>query len=193
MGQATHLPIRQRMVELRSKGMLLREISKELDVSYWTVRGILRRHSKFGDQGLIPDYNRCGSKGFTRSNKSIKRASCWLKRLHPDWGAPFIHMKLSQRYTQTKIPGIRQMQRWFRHKGLNEPLQRLNESKVQRAQRVHEYWQVDAKERFELANGKKCSYLSVVDEKSGGALGAVLFSIQPHQSGTSTKNLQSYG
>lgn len=88
-------------------------------------------------------------------------------------------MKLAQRYGEVGLPSSRQMQRWFRQRGLNEPRQRKGEPKAGKAEAVHDCWQVDAKERLVLAGGQRCSYLSVVDEHSGGSLGAVLFPLSP--------------
>jgi hypothetical protein len=182
MGQPTHLPVRQRILELRSQGETIEAISSELNLSFWTVRNLVRRQRGDTGQGCEPNYKPCGRKGILRSNGFYKRAGCWLKRLHPLWGAPYIHLRLSQRYTGAKLPCPRQFQRWFRELNLGRPRQIKAEARTARATEVHECWQVDAKERMVLTNGQVCCYLSVVDEYSGSALGAHLFSTPPHQS-----------
>ncbi|MEQ1915743.1 MAG: hypothetical protein ABL856_03355 [Gallionella sp.] len=181
MGQPIHYPIRERIVFLKSQGHSIKEISAELQLSFWTIRHLLRRHRDRGDKGLGPDYSRCGAKGQVRSNAFFYRVSCWLKRCHEDWGAPFIHLKLSQRYPESCLPSARQMQRWFRSKGLNEPRRRNAEPKANRVDTVHDCWQVDAKERLTMGDGQQGCYLSIVDERSGGALEGIFFPPPPNQ------------
>jgi len=193
MGQPIHLPVRQRILELRSQGATTDDISDELNLSFWTVRNLLRRHRDDAGWDCEPNYGPCGGTGTIRSDASLKRAACWLKRLHPLWGAPYIHMKLSQRYAGADIPSSRQLQRWFRALGLSQPRQVKAEARATRATEVHECWQVDAKERLVLANGQVCSYLSVIDEYSGGALGAQLFSTAPHQPVDGAGSLRCHG
>jgi hypothetical protein len=179
MGQPVHLPVRERLISLRAEGHTVNFIAQEVGLSFWTVRHLLRRHNKKGSSGCAPDYTSCGAGGRLRADYFFFRASRWLKRLHLSWGAPFIRMKLAQRYGEAGLPSSRQMQRWFRQCGLNEPRQRKGEPKAGKAQAVHDCWQVDAKERLVLAGGQPCSYLSVVDEHSGSSLGAVLFPLPP--------------
>lgn len=181
MGQPVHMPVRERLIDLRAEGHTVDYIAREVGLSFWTVRNLLRRHNKKGVSGYAPDYTSCGAGGRLRADYFFFRAGCWLKRLHPLWGAPFIRLKLAQRYGEAGLPSSRQMQRWFRHRGLNEPRQRKNEPKGGKAQAVHECWQVDAKERLVLAGGQPCSYLSVVDEHSGASLGAILFPLSPNK------------
>lgn len=184
MGQAIHYPIRERMIQLRSEGKTIREISAELNLSFYTIRQLLRRHCKGGDAALKTRYNKCGAKGQLRSAVFFHRTSCWLKRHHKDWGAPFIRLQLSQRYPDATIPSARQMQRWFRAQGLSEPRQRKAEVATARSSiGVHDCWQVDAKERLTLGDGQVASYLSIVDERSGSALEAIFFPLSPHQPG----------
>lgn len=181
MGQPIHVPIRERLVTLRSEGYTVRQIALEVGVSYWTVRNLLRRHKERGIEGLGPDYSKCGGGGRLRGDYFFFRASCLLKRFHRTWGAPFIRMKLSQRYGEVGLPSSRQMQRWFRQQGLNEPRQMKGSCKEEKVQATHECWQVDAKERLVLANGQPCSYLSVVDQYSGSSLGAFFFPLSTHK------------
>lgn len=179
MGQPVHMPVRERLIALRAEGHTVEFIAREVGLSFWTVRNLVRQHNRQGGSNHAPDYTSCGAGGRLRADYFFFRASCWLKRLHLLWGAPFVRMKLAQRYGEVGLPSSRQMQRWFRQRGLNEPRQRKGEPKAGKAEAVHDCWQVDAKERLVLAGGQRCSYLSVVDEHSGGSLGAVLFPLSP--------------
>jgi hypothetical protein len=46
---------------------------------------------------------------------------------------------------------------------------------VERAILPHDTWQIDAKEQITTLNGKPACYLTVTDEKTGGALEARVF------------------
>lgn len=180
MGKSIHYTQRQKLVSLRQQGLTVRQITEQLNMSYWTVRQLCRRFRDYGQEGLSANYEACGQTQRIASALP-KRAACWLKRLHPEWGAPFIHLKLVQRYGADQIASIRQLQRWFRDTGLTRPTSHTkDEHVVLRAEQVHQRWQVDAKERLVLADGQCCCYLSLIDERSGAALAAILFSILPH-------------
>lgn len=105
----------------------------------------------------------------------VYRAGTWLKRLHPDWGAPFIKLKLQERYPDEQLPHSRSMQRWFKKAGLNKVRGKIPRGERHWAGQVHETWQVDAKEQLVLSDGQKACYLTMVDEKSGGLLNARAF------------------
>jgi hypothetical protein len=185
MGQAISMTIRERIVALQVEGQSLAQISRDLSIPYDTVRQLVQRYKSKGVSGLTPSYARCGHKGELRASYFYYRVCIWLKRRHLSWGAPFIHLQMSERYGQQGLPSIRQMQRWFRAKGFNVPRQNKAEAPVKPAMSVHDRWQVDAKEQLTDANGHVCTYLSVVDEHSGSSLGATLFPLFSYQSSTS--------
>jgi len=118
MGQAIPLSIRERIVQLRQSGKKFTTISEEEHISYSTVRRIWKRFEEKGRTGLATDYKNCGLKGC--QTVKIKRVALWLRYLHPDWGAPFIHMILEQRYSKAALPSIRSLQLWFRAEGRNK-------------------------------------------------------------------------
>jgi hypothetical protein len=182
MGQAISLPIRTRIVEMRQQGTCLKNISELLEVPYSSTKKINKRYKEKGETGLSAAYANCGNKGVLRSSYFFNRASVWLKRHHLEWGAPLIHLLLTERYGKEDLPSKRQMQRWFKAKGLNAPRQKKGEPHNQEVHEAHERWQIDAKERLRLANGQDCTYLSVVDEYTGGSLGATLFPLFSHKS-----------
>jgi transposase len=118
MGQAIPLSIRERIVKLRQNGKKFTTISQEEQIPYSTVRKIWKRFERKGLKGLAADYQNCGLKGCQTSK--IKRVALWLRYLHPDWGAPFIHMILEERYGLDGLPSIRSIQLWFRAAGRNK-------------------------------------------------------------------------
>ena len=97
MGKALPLSLRQKIVQLKRTGKKLLDIALEMQLSYSTVRRIWERYKEKNAPGLAPAYHLCGISG-PRCEPIIHRASLWLKRLHPGWGAAFICLHLHNRY-----------------------------------------------------------------------------------------------
>lgn len=128
---------------------------------------------------LAVAYKRCGPKG-VRSERFLFRASLWLKRLHPGWGAGLIRLALVNRYGEAKMPSLRSMQRWFRWAHLTKPRQQQNQPVIGQSKAVRNSWQVDAKENLRLKDGRQACYLTITDEHSGAGLAALVFPPQAH-------------
>jgi len=128
MGLATDMPTRRRIVSEAKAGKSLKRISEELKVNYTSTRQIYQRYIKSGLSGLVPHYYNCGPQTI-KGDYVIYRSSLWLKRLHPDWGAPLIHLILKMRHPDRKISSIRTMQRWFLAAGYNKPRQKKTSRK----------------------------------------------------------------
>lgn len=177
---ALPLVVRQQIIELKIKGSSLQSIAKEQQLGYATLLRLWKRYKAEGISGLTPHYNNCGPAAGPRCVPLIYRAAVWLKRCHPDWGAALIGVILKDRYKDMTVPAARTLQHWFRTRKLYKPKSRF--PAIQSiAQQTHEVWQIDAKEKLCLGSGQKASYLSVVDEKSGCLLKAVVFPPLPHQ------------
>ena len=172
MGRAIEMGMREQLITLKQQGESLLTISEKLGLSLNTVRKLSARLSQEGN--LQVHYQNCGAKQ-PRSDAAVVRAARWLKRLHPLWGAPLIHLTLSKRYSKEKLAGIRTLQRWFRCWQLVKPPQQLHLPCVGRSLAPHNIWQVDAKENLTLLNGTPACYLSITDEHSGAALAALVF------------------
>jgi transposase len=167
------LAIRHQIVQQYSKGHSLIAISEDNHLSYSTVCNICNRYKEQGAKGLQPRYEHCGRP--RSSTTLIQRASLWLKRLHPGWGATLIRTVLKMRYRRASLPCERTLQRWFHAAGLYKAKTTFPLPATPWARRVHDIWQVDAKEKLHLSSGQKACYLTMVDEKSGCLLKAVVF------------------
>lgn len=184
MPSALPMDVRQRIIELKNKGNSLQSIVNELYLCYATVQRLWKRYKAEGASGLSPHYDKCGScaAGTSRSAPLIYRATVWLKRLHPEWGAALIRISVQDRYKDTVVPSERTLQRWFRAHRLYKPKSRFPVlPSPAAAHQVHDVWQIDAKEKLRLGAGQKASYLTVVDEYSGALLKAVVFPPIPYQ------------
>lgn len=160
----------------------MKYISQSLGVPYATLRNLWQRHNQNPSEGLKTRYHHCGSKAPGRDNL-IYRASLWLRRLHPDWGAPLIRLHLAQRYGEESVVHLRTLQRWFLSSHLSKPRQLKAEPAIGQSKAVHNIWQVDAKERLRLLDGQQACYLTIVDEKSGACLEAPVFPLCAYQPG----------
>jgi transposase len=174
MGKPLSPLVRHQIIAERQNGASLYSISNSLDVSYAAVWTLWDRFSNEGKSGLSPRYDNNGRTGPDRSCL-IFRAACWLKRLHPEWGAVVIHTILKERYDEKKLVSARQMNRWFQKAGLSMRGSRMPENPKDWAKEVHDTWQVDAKEQVRTASGEHVCWLTTADEKSGGLLGASPF------------------
>ena len=174
MGAALPYKDRELIIKQKLKGKPLTVIAMENNFSYSTTCRIWRRFKNNGFEGLSANYTNCGPRRIKHSKK-IHRCSIWLKRRYPKWGAPFITTILKERYPTEEFPSIRTMQLWFRKAGLSLPKAYRKEPVVEKVSAVHDRWQIDAKENLKLQDGSKACYLTVVDVKSGAAIGAPVF------------------
>lgn len=169
MASAIPIPIRREIVSRHQQGETLRSIAKELDYSYWGVRKIWRAYRDQGEPGLAISYAHSGRSG-VRSERLIYRAAVWLKRHHPGWGAGVIRVMLQERYPLKQLPHQRTIERWLRAQQLSVPPTVHPQPQRERAQVVHQTWQLDATSHQRLADGTPASWLSLVDEHSGALL-----------------------
>jgi hypothetical protein len=181
MGKATDMASRQGIIRLKQEGKTLFEISQELLLPYPTVRHLWQQYRANPEQGLTTNYANCGKHPKTQQDL-IFRASLWLKHLHSQWGTPKIHLALCERYGRENVEHIRTLQRWYRDANLVKPRQQMAEPTISNSKAVHNIWQVDAKERLTLLDGQEACYLTIVDEKSGGALEASVFPLRSDMS-----------
>jgi hypothetical protein len=82
---------------------------------------------------------------------------------------------LGHNFSKRSLPHTRTLQRWFAHAGLNQPPKAHRHCEYHRADFPHDVWQMDAVEKFPLANGRLVSWLRIVDEHTGAVLSTTIF------------------
>lgn len=172
MGQAIAMAVREQFIRLKDQGYSLSVISEQLGLRYGTACKLSAQFKREGN--LSVHYQHCGSKN-RKTDPLLVRASLWLRRLHPGWGAPFIRLQLVRRYGAEGVARSRTLQRWFVACKLTKPRQQVHLPRIGTAKAVHNIWQVDAKEKLTLADGTEACYLTLVDEHSGAGLAALVF------------------
>src|SRR3954471_14752713 len=156
MPGALPMDVRQHIIELKDKGNSLQSIVNELHLCYATVQRLCKRYKAEGSGGLPPLYNKCGPSGakVSRFAPLIYRATLWLKRCHPEWGAAMIRVSVQLRYKDMAVPSERTLQRWFKTQHLYKPKSRFPALPLPApAHQVHDVWQIDAKEKLQLGSG----------------------------------------
>ncbi len=173
MPAATPVRIRRVIVERREAGESYATISRDLAMPYITVRKVYQHYHQTGR--LEASYDKCRPNG-VRSEAAIYEKAIDLKQAHAGWGAGLIWVELAEFFQEADLPSVRTIQRWFHRAGLVE--QRRDQTQkmvVQRGQRVHEVWALDAKEQIQLGDGSYASWLTISDEASGAILSVTLF------------------
>lgn len=164
---------RRLIVQEKLSGKSLLSISSTEGISYATTKRVWQRYKARGATGLGADYANCGPK--RPKYYRIYRFSIMLKRKYPKWGAPVIRDVLSKRYPEEKMPSIRTIQLWFKQLQLNKPIAKRPNTTAPIVEKVHDCWQIDAKENITLTNESDNCYLTTVDVKSGIALEVPVF------------------
>lgn len=164
---------RQSAIDLHLSGQRLTVISQTLGIHYDLVRAWIKRYKTEGASSVVPRYGNCGRK--SKIDAAVKEAALAHKRQHPQWGAPFIRLKLLEAYPDLAIPKERRLQQWFQGKGLQSRKTRLPQAPKQWASRPLQCVQVDAKEEMKTKDGQPCCYLTFTDEYTGSALDAFVF------------------
>jgi transposase len=176
------VPVRQAIWVLHQRGSSAGELASQFGLATRTVRGLIRRASQRGIEGLDPDPTH--PERPSPPPDPVRETALQLRRDHPTWGAGLIRVWL-RRSGVGGLPGIRQIQRWFAEAGLNPaPRGRRPRSAGRRAQSPHETWQVDASEKIPLANGSQASWLRIVDESTGAVLSTAIFPPRSMEPGT---------
>jgi hypothetical protein len=174
MPASTTLKLRKEIVQRREAGETFAAVSRDLGISYGTVRNIWLRYQQTGQ--LSPNYAACAQPGI-RKDQAIYERVMALKRSYPSWGAGLIWVELADALPEADLPCERTLQRWFHRAELvdKNPSDGLREVKVQRGQAVHEVWALDAKEQMRLLDGSHASWVAITDEGSGAMLEACAF------------------
>jgi transposase len=166
------MPIRQAIWQRHQRGQNAMTIAHALNLPPRTVRHLVRRFQRRGNDALAPSY-RYGSASLSDTDE-VQQQALALRQQHPTWGAGLIRVIL-RRQAET-LPSERTLQRWFHKAGLGPaPAGRRPTPNSQRAEVAHEVWQMDAKERVKLKTGTQVSWLRIVDECSGAVLWTVVF------------------
>jgi len=185
MATAYNLTQRESVIKLHDSGINMLQISIREGINYGTVKTLIKRHKAEGVKGLTTLYHQCGRKRTYNSELTYRLVRLYKFR-HPLWGVEYILMKIREKYPDLPLSVARVYERRLKSAHLltmprNPPLQHTYHP--ERSLLPHDTWQIDAKERLITSDGQAACYLTTTDEKTGGALSAKVFPLQPYQSG----------
>ena len=172
-------PLRRALYRRWRRGQAARTIAEALGLALRTVRRLLRRCDPGEPESVLPAYARRGPQP-ARADTPLRSAALQLRRQHPTWGAPLIRVLLGHDFPATALPTARTLQRWFHDHGLGPaPKGRRPQPNPDRAAHPHDVWQMDAAEQVRLGNGRRVSWLRIVDEHTGAVLATRVFPPRP--------------
>lgn len=167
------VPVRKVILERWKKGESVASLADELQLSARTVRHLVHRFARRGQDGVAPDYSGCATKKLPIDSAAFQKALA-MRQQHPKWGGGLIRVLLQEK--DEACPSVRTLQRWFRRNKLSPALPgRRPAGEKQRARHPHEVWQMDAVDQLWLGSGQKVSWLRLVDECSGAVLTTTIF------------------
>jgi transposase len=176
MSQATPHEIRHAIVKAYERDKNYASLSRQFSESYHTIRTLCMRYESEGTIGLLPKYSPCGKKVEEEAEKHYRLVRL-LKYLHATWGVGYILHQLQRKYPDLIFQSERHYQRRLEKAGFYDKKTKLPPSEpLDRARTAHDTWQIDAKERFNIATGIQHCYLNITDEATGSMLGVKAFS-----------------
>jgi hypothetical protein len=138
---------------------------------------LLARFERRGDDGIAPDYARCGQRQVMHTPAALVEQICQTRSTHPRWGSEMIRLELESH--SDRLPCARTIRRHLSDAGLAPPPPGRPPSaaspRVGRAEQPHQGWQIDAAENLRLKSQQRVCWLRVVDECSGAFLHTLVF------------------
>jgi transposase len=172
------MAIRQSIVESYQRGERISTLARTFGVSRRSVYSFINRaKSSSGEEALRTHYANCGKPRPTAQDFIFRAVRC-LRTWHPDWGSEKIRAEMLSMRPDLELPHYRTFTRWFHWNGQISPTirSRLPKATAPAATRLHECWQVDAKEELSIADGSCNCWLNITDESSGTVIQPPVFS-----------------
>jgi hypothetical protein len=165
---------RLKIISDYKEGLAKSTIASKYSVSRQSVHTLIKRYEESGENGLKPHYDSCGKSPNLEQNL-IFRAVRYFRYWHPTWGSEKIRAQLLFLRPSLDVPSSRTIHRWL---STNEQIpkgSKLPRNKAKWVQKLHECWQIDAKESMYLSDGSYACWLNIVDEYSGTVISPPVF------------------
>ncbi|MBB0187246.1 helix-turn-helix domain-containing protein [Burkholderia cepacia] len=161
------MSLRQEFVLLaRQEGCNRRELCRRFGISPQTGYKWLARYVESGDAGLA-DRTRRPSHSPMRTEAELEQAVIALRQQHPAWGGRKISRRLAD-LGWSDVPAPSTVTSILHRYGLIAPEASDASTPWQRFEHAepNQLWQMDFKGGFALADGQRCSPLTVIDDHS---------------------------
>jgi transposase len=178
---------REQIYIQKQAGKSVRQIAKELGISYECARKWWRRGRDEGISGLLERKRGRAAQGIlSQFSLEVQRVCLELKRAHQRWGANrvLLEMRNDLRLSGMKLPSRSRLYPYFRqhcldclsiwtkHKDVPPPV---------RATAVHEVWQLDHQEGHRLADGSIATVCNIRDPYGAAMIASQAFSVKTEQ------------
>jgi transposase len=145
MGKATNLSERIAIIELAEAGLTNRQIVQQLGQTMAVVKKWRHR----GRTGLKSKMGRPGQGSLSSFRPEIKETIDRWRAAHPKWGEKTLQAELKRHpaFDNQPIPSASAIGRYLKEQGLTQPYEPhsdLSQTRYQRAEDVHQVWQMDA-------------------------------------------------
>jgi putative transposase len=167
---------RKQMVRDRMSGLYtLQDLSDRYGVSTKTVKKILGRALKEGEEGL-KDRSRAPHTCPHQTGEEMVERILELKARYPRWGAAKLRQRLRKTHPDLVVPAASTFGSILKKHGLTESRPRRHRplhpgAPVRRAEAPNELWTADFKGQFKTLDGVYCYPLTVADLHSRYLLG----------------------
>ena len=168
------MAIREQIIRLHGSSHSISSLSRRFEVSRRTIHTFINRFNSDGESGLKPHYKNCGKKR-PGADDFVYRAVRCLKSWHPSWGGEKIHAEISLARPELELPSVRTFYRWFSWNEQSRAKTKLPKPERPWAKRLHEGWQIDAKEQITTLDGQPQTWLNIVDEASSTVIDPPVF------------------
>ncbi len=161
------MSLRQEFVLLaRQEGSNRRELCRRFGISPQTGYKWLARYAESGDAGLA-DRTRRPSHSPMRTEAELEQAVIALRQQYPAWGGRKISRRLAD-LGWSDVPAPSTVTSILHRYGLIAPEASDSSTPWQRFEHAepNQLWQMDFKGGFALADGQRCSPLTVIDDHS---------------------------
>jgi putative transposase len=157
---------RLRFVARLLEGEKMAVLCREYDVSRKTGYKLFDRYKEEGYEGLT-DRSRRPYRVGNRLALPIENLILYLKREHPNWGAPKIREMIRRKHSEIQLPAISTVHAVLHRYGLvNRPRKRRYKAEgtpLSTTRNPNDLWCADYKGEFMLADKRYCYPLTITD------------------------------
>ena len=180
MPKPVNMAVRLQVISQYKASVPKSRIAKNFGIGRTTIHNLIKSYLSKGEEGLKPNYSNCGKIRPTGQDLLYRSFRC-MKIWHPEWGAERIRVKISILRPSWELPSLRTINYWFRWENPVRPKSEKPEPIKHLATKIHEIWQVDAKEEMKTVDGQAHCWLNITDEYTGAVIDPPLFSLRKNQ------------
>lgn len=167
-GQQTTLEERIEIGERWEAGQTDPEIAQAIGRSRWTVRKWRRKYQQEGRQGLASNMGRPASGALSQYPCCMRDTIQQMREENPGWGPLSIltELETDPRFADQKLPSRSRIAAFLKQEDMTRSYERhsdLPQAQVERAQKPHEQWEVDAQGTIQVSGLGAVTLINIAD------------------------------